>query len=166
MLGYFGPEGTFTHQALLSLGLGESTRPYATVPGTLAAVRAGEVLAAVVPIENSVEGGVSATLDTLAQGEPLQIRAEVLLPVVFGLYARPGTTLDGVRGVITHPHAAAQVRGWLSEHLPQATIIEQGSTAGAAKEVANPDSAFDAAICAAIAGDLYGLTALASGIAD
>ena len=166
MLGYFGPAGTFTHQALLSLRIEDDATPFASVGATLDAVRDGTISAGLVPIENSVEGGVSATIDNLAQGERLQIVREVLLPVAFGLYVRAGTALEDVRRIVTHPHAAAQVRGWVREHLPEATIAEQGSTAGAAAEVARPDSPFDAAVCAAVAGQLYGLAAVASDIAD
>jgi len=166
MLGYFGPAGTFTHQALLSLNLPDDVRAYSSVGLTLDAVRHGDVRAGLVPIENSVEGGVSATIDSLASGQPLVIVAEVLLPVRFGLYARPGTDLAGVRRVITHPHAAAQVRDWLDANLPEAQVAEQGSTAGAAAEVARPESIFDAAICAAVAGQIYGLVGLVDDIAD
>ena len=166
MLGYFGPEGTFAHQALLSLGRDDAATPFATVEATLDAIRDGQVRAGLVPIENSVEGGVSATIDNLAAGRPLVIEAEVLLPIQFGLYVRPGTTLESVRQILTHPHAHAQVRGWIASHLPEASVTERGSTAGAAVEVARPDSEFDAAVCAAVAGDLYGLEAAASGIAD
>ncbi len=166
MLGYFGPEGTFTHQALLMLGLDEEARAYPTVAATLDAVRDASVRAGLVPIENSVEGGVSATLDSLAAGQPLVIVGEVLLPVQFTLAVRPGTTLADVRRVLTHPHAAAQVRGWLAENLPHAEVTEGGSTAGAAREVADPESAYDAAVCAALAGEMYGLVPAASEIAD
>jgi len=166
VLGYFGPEGTFAHQALLSLGRDDAATPFATVEATLDAIRDGQVRAGLVPIENSVEGGVSATIDNLAAGRPLVIEAEVLLPIQFGLYVRPGTTLESVRQILTHPHAHAQVRGWIASHLPEASVTERGSTAGAAVEVARPDSEFDAAVCAAVAGDLYGLEAAASGIAD
>ena len=166
MLGYFGPQGTFTHQALLSLSIDEETRPFPSVGATLDAVREGTVRAGLVPIENSIEGGVSATIDNLAQGEPLQIKAEVLLPVSFGLYVRPGTALEQVRQIITHPHAAAQVRGWIEANLPGATVTQQGSTAAAAAEVAREDSVYDGAICAAVAGELYGLVPAASDIAD
>lgn len=165
MLGYFGPAGTFTHQALQTVTQDEA-RPYPTVPAALDAVRTGEVEAALVPIENSVEGGVSATLDALADGERLMIIREVLLPVQFGLYVRPGTDLADVRRVLTHPHAAAQTRGWLAANVPQATVTEGGSTAAAAAEVANPGSQWDAAVCAAVAGEMYGLVPAASGIAD
>jgi prephenate dehydratase len=165
--GYFGPVGTFTHQALLTLpALPDEPAPYPTVGLALQAVRDGEVAATLVPIENSVEGGVSATLDNLTYGEPLRIVREVLLPVQFTLFARNGTQSHEVRRVLTHPHAAAQCRDWLADNLPQAIITEGGSTAAAAAEVADPHSRFDAAICAQVAGEMHGLTPLASGIAD
>ncbi|HYP44466.1 MAG TPA: prephenate dehydratase [Propionibacteriaceae bacterium] len=165
--GYFGPAGTFTHQALLTLSAcrGEPI-PYSTVAQALQAVRDGEVEAVMVPIENSVEGGVSATLDNLAYGQPLVITREVLLPVTFTLFVRPGTALSAVRSVLTHPHAAAQCRQWLSDHLAEAVVTEGGSTAGAAAEVANPESRFDAAICAQVAGEMHGLAPAATGIGD
>ena len=97
--GYFGPVGTFTHQALLTLPpLPDEPTPYATVGLALQAVRDGDVAAALVPIENSVEGGVSATLDNLAYGEPLRIIREVVLPVQFTLLhgtAHTSTTFAG-----------------------------------------------------------------------
>ncbi|MDU7361519.1 MAG: prephenate dehydratase [Propionibacteriaceae bacterium] len=164
MHGYFGPAGTFTHQALLSITDAEA-KPYSSVVGALAGVRSGEVEAAVVPIENSVEGGVSATLDELINGSPLMIRREILVPVSFGLYARPGTALADVRHVLTHGHAAAQCRRFLSG-LVDATVTEAGSTAGAAKEVARQDSRHDAAVCARVAGQMYGLEELAWQIED
>nr|WP_300147629.1 prephenate dehydratase [Propionicimonas sp.] len=165
MLGYFGPAGTFTHQALLTFSSDEAV-PFATVAQALDAVRSGAVEAVLVPIENSVEGGVTVTLDTLANGKRLMITREVLLPVQFNLYARPGTALGDVRKVLTHPHAAAQVREWLAANLPLATVTEGGSTAGAAQEVADPASKFDAAVCAQVAGEMYGLEPVATEIAD
>jgi prephenate dehydratase len=165
--GYYGPVGTFTHQALLTLpALPDEPTPYATVGQTLQAVRDGDVAAALVPIENSVEGGVTATLDNLTNGEPLRIIREVLLPVQFTLFARSGTLLQDVRRVLTHPHAAAQCRDWLARNLGQAIITEGGSTAAAAAEVADPRSRFDGAICAEIAGELHGLVPVAKDIAD
>ncbi len=165
MLGYFGPAGTFTHQALLSV-TDEEAIPFATVAQALDAVRGGEVTAAMVPIENSVEGGVSATLDILAAGKRLMISQEVLLPVQFNLYARPGTKLGDVKRVITHPHSAAQTRHWMIDNLPAVTVTEGGSNAAAAQEVADPASKYDAAICGEVAGKLYGLEPVASEIAD
>lgn len=165
MLGYFGPVGTFTHQALLQFWDGESI-PFDSVAEALDAVREQDVEGAVVPIENSVEGGVSATLDKLVGDTPLMIRREIVIPVEFGLYVREGTSLDDVHRVLTHGHAAAQCRDWLSLMLPQATVTEAGSTAGAAKEVSHPASRYDAAIAARVAGELYGLTELAYAIED
>ena len=165
--GYFGPAGTFTHQALLTLpALHGEPVPYATVGQALQAVRDGEVTSVLVPIENSVEGGVTATLDNLAHGDPLVITREVLLRVQFTLFGRPGTRLTDVRSVLTHPHAAAQCRAWLATHLPGAVVTEGGSTAGAAAEVADARSRFDAAICARVAGEMYGLVPLAENVAD
>ena len=165
MLGYFGPAGTFTHQALLTLGDEEAT-PFDTVAAALDAVRDGTVRASVVPIENSVEGGVSATLDNLASADGLMIIREILLPVQFGLYVRPGTSLADIRKVLTHTHAAAQCRDWLRVNLPQAVVTEGGSTAAAAAEVSDPASRYDAAVCAKVAGEMYGLEPAAYGIAD
>ena len=165
MLGYFGPAGTFTHQALLTLG-DEEASPFDTVAAALEAVRNGTVRASVVPIENSVEGGVSATLDHLASEDGLMIIREILLPVQFGLYVRPGTSLESIRKVLTHTHAAAQCRDWLRANVPQAVVTEGGSTAAAEAEVADPASRYDAAVCAQVAGEMYGLEAAAYGIAD
>ncbi|MFT3876581.1 MAG: prephenate dehydratase [Propioniciclava sp.] len=170
MHGYFGPAGTFTHQALIKLtGIAadsDEATPFATVSRVLDAVRTGEVESGLVPIENSVEGGVSATLDSLAAGKPLIIVAEVLLPVSFVLAVRPGTELDQIHRILTHPHAHAQTRDWIDQTLPWATVTEGGSTAAAAAEVSDPASKFDAAICAEVAADLYGLEIAASDIAD
>ena len=165
VLGYFGPAGTFTHQALLTID-DSGGIPLASVGEALDAVRQGHVDGVVVPIENSVEGGVSATLDKLVDGDPLVITGEVVIPVEFGIYVRPGSTLDDVTSVLTHGHAAAQCRDWLATMIPGAQVTEAGSTAGAAKEVANQASRYDAAICARVAGQLYGLEELAHSIED
>ena len=165
VLGYFGPAGTFTHQALLTISDDEAT-PFDTVTEAVEAVRDGLVDGVVVPIENSVEGGVTATLDRLGNGDPLRIVGEVVIPVEFGLYVRAGTKLDQVRSVITHGHAAAQCRDWITAVMPNARVTEAGSTAGAAREVAKHDSTFDAAISARVAGEIYGLEELAYNIED
>ncbi|MGL5851437.1 MAG: prephenate dehydratase domain-containing protein, partial [Phycicoccus sp.] len=98
---------------------GAARTSFGSVDAAVSALRAGEVDAAMVPIENSVEGGVSATLDALASGEPLVVTGEVLVPVTFVLAARAGTTVADVRAVGTHSHAWAQVRGWMAATLPQ-----------------------------------------------
>jgi prephenate dehydratase len=134
------------------------------VADSLDAVRRGEVIAALVPLENSVEGSVAETLDELASGEPLQIVREVLLQVSFALLVRPGTTLESVATVTTIPHAEAQVRGWLRRTLPSAKFIAAPSTAGGASAVAAGEA--DAAVAAPLAAERYQLEILADDIAD
>ena len=162
-VGYLGPAGTFTHQALLALFPDLTAGvPIATVTQALAAVREGDVDLALVPIENSVEGAVSATLDELSSGAGLHIVAEIAIPVDFCLAVRNPEA--PVTSIVTHPHAEAQCRAWLAAHHPQAEVIPASSTASAAAAVAHGE--FDAAICARIAADVYELTAVAEGIAD
>ncbi|TDE07905.1 prephenate dehydratase [Jiangella asiatica] len=170
---YLGPEATFTEAAALRFPTlaGATLEPFPTVHAAINAVRAGDMAGAVVPVENSVEGSVNATLDELIRGEPLTITAEVLLPVTFTLLARPGTDLADVRRIVTHPVAEAQCRAWVSAKLPEATISLGPSTAAAAAAVATttpgPDGApYDAAIAAPLARERYGLTALASDIGE
>jgi prephenate dehydratase len=169
--GFLGPAGTFAHAAAAALA-GETDPngteirlvPQASVTQAIDALRAGEVDGAVVPLENSVEGAVPATLDELSGGTPLIIAAETYLPVVFELLARPGTELTAVRSIATHPHAEAQVRRFLLSELPAAVVTMVGSTAGGAQAVAAGD--YDAAVAPEVAGQLYGLASLAHDIAD
>jgi prephenate dehydratase len=165
-IAFLGPEGTFAHAALRSLAIadGATLAPLANVTLAIDAVRAGAADSALVPLENSIEGAVPATLDELANGEALVIAEETYLSVAFELMARPGTALGDVATVATHPHAEAQVRRWLITHLPQARVALVGSTAGAAQAVAAGE--YDAAVGAAVAGELYGLDVLAHDIAD
>ncbi len=163
---YLGPEGTFAEAALLTaVASSEGARyPQPSVPAALAAVRSGDADAALVPLENSVEGSVPATMDGLADGDPLVITREVFLEVGFVLAVRPGTTLSDVRSVASHPHALAQTAGRLAELLPDLVPLAASSTAGAAEEVAA--GTFDAAVCAPIAAERYGLVALVDDVAD
>jgi prephenate dehydratase len=166
---YLGPAGTFTEQALRSLPAARGARaePYSSVALALDAVRCGEVEGAVVPFENSVEGSVSVTLDELATGEPLMITREMTVPVQLALLAPSGRDLTSVRTVASHPHAAAQARGWLARHLPGAEVVHVGSTAMAAAMVAGVEGhpgEYDAAIAAPLAAERYGLVALADSV--
>ncbi len=176
VLGYLGPEGTFTHQAVGLLGhpVGRAV-PGASVAAVLADVGAGRADAGLVPVENSVEGSVNTTVDALASGPELRVVAEVLLPVRFVLAAVRGVRLSGVTRVLSHPHALAQCRGWLGGHLPSAELVEVASTAAAAAEVGNAAAAaaaqaagaggkWTAAVCAPVAAELHGLSVLADGI--
>ncbi|OUM43897.1 prephenate dehydratase [Arthrobacter sedimenti] len=165
---YLGPEGTFTEAALLQVPGAESARrvPASTVGAALDAVRSGSVDAAMVPIENSVEGGVSATLDAIAVGAPLRILREELVPITFVLAVRPGTALDGVRRIGTHGHAWAQCRNWVDANVRDAEYFPTSSTAAAAYGLADGDGSYDAAICSPLVAGRLGLTVLATDIGD
>ncbi|MFE9106513.1 prephenate dehydratase [Actinomadura geliboluensis] len=163
---YLGPQGTFTEAALLTLpGAADAEHlPYATVPAVLEALRSGEADTAVVALENSVEGSVPTTLDELATGEPLQIVGEVHLPVSFALLVRPGTALDDIKTVASHPIAQPQCRRWLLENVPDAEWRAATSNAEAAQHVA--DGHYDAALAGSFAAARYGLSVLAEDIHD
>lgn len=163
---YLGPEGTFTEAALAAFSpeACPDALPCASIGATLDAVRSGAVERAVVPIESSVEGAVTATLDELATGADLAIRAEILLPVTFALLTRDGATLADVKTVGGHPQAQPQCRQWLGQHLPDAEWRPAASNAEAAREVA--ESTLDGALAGAFAAERYGLTVLASDVSD
>ena len=163
---YLGPAGTFTESALRTLpdaGQAELV-PCATIQAALEAVRQASVDAAVVPIESSVDGAVTATLDELATGGELLIRAEVLLPIEFALLARPGTGIGQIATVGGHPQAQAQCRAWLAGHLPDAQWRPAASNAMAAQQVASGE--LDAALAGAFAATGYGLAVLADKVHD
>ena len=128
--------------------------------------RNGEVEYAIVPIENSVEGSVSMTLDELAKGKRLVIMDEVVIPVRFALLAAPGTSLADITRIATHPHAEAQVRTWVHTNVPKAVLVPATSTSAAAAALAEGTAPFDAAVSQPIAGEIYGLDTLAIDIQD
>jgi prephenate dehydratase len=161
---YLGPEGTFAEQAARVLAPGDELCSAVSVHAAVSALRAGEVDAACVPVESSVEGSVPATLDAMVEGEPVLAVAEAVLPIRFSVLVRPGTGAVDVRTVATHPHAAAQVRSWLGAHLPDAATVLTASTAAAA--VAVLDGQADAAVCAPVAQQHYPLAELAGGVHD
>lgn len=145
---YLGPAGTFAESAVMSLPsvAGAVQEPAGSVIGALDRVRDGSVDAAVVPIENSIEGSVSGTLDELSAAPPLRITAEVAVPVRFTLMAQRPMALADITAVGTHPHASAQCRRWLHEQMPQARVVATDSTAGAAEGLAQGTAEFQAAI--------------------
>ncbi len=173
-IAYLGPEGTFTETALIQLtatGLVPASGPDAVQPApmdsTLAAldaVRDGAADYACVPIENSIEGGVLPTLDSLAMDSPLQIFAETTLDVAFSIVVGPGRAAADVRTVDAHTVAAAQVRRWLASHLPDAELVPANSNAAAAQWVA--DGGVDAGVSTALAATHCGLARLADGVVD
>ncbi|GAC1370293.1 MAG: prephenate dehydratase [Pseudarthrobacter sp.] len=166
---FLGPEGTFTEAALMQVpGAAEATRiPSSNVNAALDKVRDGAADAAMVPIENSVEGGVTATLDAIASGPELRITREVLVPISFVLVARPGVAVADIRRISTHSHAWAQCRLWVEANIPSAEYVPGSSTAAAAMGLLGDDAHYDAAICAPIvAQEQPGLTVLAENIGD
>lgn len=171
-IAFLGPEGTFTEAALLQMAdRGMIPGPGAAEPvpadGAAAAlqqVRDGKADYACVPIENSINGSVLPTLDSLAGGAPLQLFAELTLDVAFSIAVRPGGSATDVQTVAAFPVAAAQVRHWLEEHLPGAAVVPATSNAAAAVDVAAGRA--DAAVSTALAAQRHGLTELAAGVVD
>ena len=166
---FLGPEGTFTEAALLQVpDAAKATRiPCTNVNTALERVRSGQADAAMVPIENSVEGGVTATLDAIATGQELRIIREALVPITFVLVARPGVGLSDIKRVSTHGHAWAQCRQWMDQHLPEADYVPGSSTAAAALGLLADGGHYDAAICAPLVASLYPeLSVLAENIGD
>lgn len=167
-VGFFGPFGTFTEQALRTqadLCTGEQLA-YRTVPDVLDAVTSGEVDYGFVPIENSIEGMVNFTLDALAFDHELLIQREVVLDIHMCLAARPGVALGDIKEVLSIPVATAQCHRFLREQLPAADVRNATSTAGAAEMVAGDPAPDLAAIAPRVAADRYGLDVLAENIED
>lgn len=165
---FLGPEGTFTDAALraMTAGVEIEALPTVDVPAALSAVRSGEADFAVVAIENTVEGGVTATLDTLAEGAPLVIFGEVVLPVAFELVAAGPLEMASIRRVSAHSHGLAQCRRWLASHLPQAVHIASSSNAAAAVALADGSADFEAALAPPGTAKRLGLTLITDGVAD
>jgi prephenate dehydratase len=167
-VGFFGPFGTFTQQALRTLSnlAGAEHIPYRTVPDVLDAVQSGSVDFGFVPIENSIEGMVNFTQDALAFDHELLIVGEVVLDIEHCLLARPGSTLADVSEVVSIPVATAQCHRYLRENLPEAEIRAANSTAEAAQLVGADDGPGRAALAPRVAAEIYGLVVLAADIAD
>lgn len=165
---YLGPEGTFTDAALRAMTRGSEVDalPVVDVPTALAAVRSAEADFAVVAIENTVEGGVTATLDTLAEGEPLIILQEVVLPVAFELVSAKPMPLESVTRVAAHSHGLAQCRRWLASNLPEVVQISATSNTAAAVALADGSADFDAALAPPGTAERLGLHLVTDGVAD
>ena len=167
-MGFLGPFGTFTEQAVRSqpdLDLGELVA-FRSVPDVLDAVASGDLDFGVVPIENSIEGTVNFTQDALSFDYELLIQREVVLNIEHCLMAMPGTSLAEITTVLSIPVATAQCHRYLRENVGSAEIHAANSTADAAKTVASNAVAGVAAIAPRNAAALYGLNILATDIAD
>ncbi|MGA9284512.1 MAG: prephenate dehydratase [Solirubrobacteraceae bacterium] len=176
--GYLGPEGTFSEEALLGSVLSSAVLPVAleTIRDAVMAVQEGSVEWALVPIENSIEGSVTVTLDTLAaQAGDVEIVGEWVLPVRHYLIARESIEFEQIGTVVSHPHVPGQCRHFLHERLPHAHVTAASSTAEAVRLVAeHADTHVEggggddlwAAIGTRLAAELYGCVVIAEGIQD
>ncbi|MEK6814876.1 MAG: prephenate dehydratase [Nitrospirota bacterium] len=160
---YLGPEATFTHLACLRrFGSSVEAVPVETIPGVFKEVERGGTEFGVVPVENSTEGVINYTVDSLIDSD-LKITSEILLDVSQHLLAA-GRDLSRVKKVYSHPQAVAQCRGWLEKNLPRVEIVEVSSTAKAAEMAAkDPDAA---AIASEAAATLYRLEIVEPKIED
>src|SRR5438105_4398507 len=174
-VGYFGPEGTFTHEALISVLHGDRVQPslaalelvpLPTIYDTVMAVHSGSVERALVPIENSLEGSVNATLDALAmETEDVAIVGEVVNPIRHSLIARTELELDEIEAVVSHPQATAQCARFIRTRLPGARVLAGSSTADAVRLVAEHDGPW-AALGNRLAAERYGCRVLRAGVED
>ncbi|MCY3559748.1 MAG: prephenate dehydratase [bacterium] len=166
-VGYLGPAGTFTEQALRSepalAGCDFVALP--SIPEVLEAA-AGDLDLGFAAIENSIEGSVNITLDTLAFDADLLIQRETILSVRLNLLAPVGSDLEGIERIVSFPHAVAQCRSFLRRRLPQARIDAANSTAEAVRATAAGGDPRTAAIGTELAGALYNLNVLATDIGD
>lgn len=167
-VGYLGPAGTFTEEALLTQPdlVQAQLVPIASIPDVFAATSKGEVDLGFVAIENAIEGSVNVTLDMLAFETDLLIEREVVIPIDLCLIGVPGARVEDVKVVVSFPHATAQCRRFLAERLPGAVAQATNSTADAARQVAEEGDVHMAAIGTARAADVYGLEVLAHEIED
>jgi prephenate dehydratase len=165
---YLGPAGTFSEEAALTAPRagGAELLPEPTIADAIAAVAAGLADEAVVPIENSIEGSVGQTLDTLAGRDDVTIVAEQVLPVTHLLVAAVPLELGAVRRVVSHPQPLGQCAHWLREHVPAAELVAASSTADAVRAVTGAPREAWAAIGTRRAAQLYGGVVLAEGIED
>jgi prephenate dehydratase len=167
-IGYFGPEGTFTHEAVAAATRGEDVELVAlrTIHDTVLAVHDKLVERALVPIENSLEGSVNATLDTLAIAtDDVEIVAELVHPIRQCLIARRPLALADVEVVVSHPQPLGQCRRFLRTELPQARVLAAASTVEAVRLVAERDGSW-AALGTARAAEVHDCAVLRAGVED
>ena len=166
-VGYLGPKGTFSHEALKKyIGQEECISiDFASIPEIFMAFAQDILDEAVVPMENSIEGAVSATMDMISQGTGLMIKAEIIIPVRACLLAKNGADISGIRYVLSHPQPLGQCRMFLSSRMPHALTKVASSTTAAAEEVA-AGCGDSAAIASKTAAEVYGLEVLKEDIQD
>jgi len=164
---FLGPAGTYTEEALRASAPGPVEEvPYLSVHEAVMAVQNGDADRAVVPIENSIEGSVAATLDALAgEASEVRIAGELVRPIEHCLVAREELPLERIERVLSHPQANAQCSRFLRERLSAAERVSAASTAEAVRSVAEAPEPW-AALGSRLAAELYGCRVLAEGIED
>lgn len=170
-IAHLGPPGTYAEQAALAYvnWLGKTTGeeailcPYPSIALTLRAIAQGQAQVGVVPVENSIEGSVAMTLDTLWQLDKLQIQLALVLPIAHALLSH-AASLQAIKTVYSHPQALAQCQGWLERFLPHVQLIPTNSTTEPLQHLERDLTA--AVITSTRAAQLYNLPILAAGIND
>jgi len=168
-VGYLGPAGTFSEEALLASAESDAVEPVAlaSIYDTVMALHAGELSWAIVPIENSLEGSISATLDLLAgDAEDVKIVGEALLRVRHALIACAAVALAEIDTVLTHPQVPGQCTRFLRGELAQARILPASSTAEAVRTVVAEGRRGQAALGTPLAAEIYGGTVIRAGVED
>jgi prephenate dehydratase len=168
-VGYLGPQGTFSEEALLASAAPDAVEPapFATIYDAVLALRAGEVQWAIVPIENSLEGSISVTLDLLAEDvADVEIVAESLLRVRHSLIAAEMVELREIDAVLSHPQVPGQCARFLRGELGHARILPASSTADAVRTVASERRRGQAALGTVLAAEIYGGTVIREGVED
>jgi prephenate dehydratase len=168
-VGYLGPAGTFTEQALLASARADAVEPVAlaSIYDTVAALRRGEVSWAIVPIENSLEGSINVTLDLLAgEAGDVEIVGEALLRVEHALIGAEPTELAQIDTVLTHPHVPGQCTRFLRGELSHARIVSTSSTAEAVRVVSADARRGQAAIGTTLAASIYGASVIRAHVED
>jgi prephenate dehydratase len=165
---YFGPAATFTHEALSTQTdlAALKVQPLGAITEVLDAVASGSADLGFVPIENAIEGTVSATIDGLIFDYDLLIEREVVMDIHLHLMAGPGTSLEQVKTVASYPHALAQCQKYLAAHVPGVEQRAANSTADAARQLGQQPDPSGAAIAPRLAAELYGLQILAEDVED
>ncbi len=170
-IAYLGPQGTFTEEALnkyiSSIKSEDEIEkvPYATMQEVIKSVDRGEVVEGIVPIENSLEGSVNITLDFLTFESEAKIVREITIPIRHSLIGKENMAVSKIKKIISHPHATAQCKNFISTHLKGVEIIAANSTAEAIKMLQETDNSI-AAIGTEIAAKIYGLKIIEKDIED
>jgi prephenate dehydratase len=167
IIGFMGPQGTFSHEAVEAYVEGGTytLKDYFSIPEVLNALKNSDIEDAIVPIENSLEGAINVTMDFLAKEDGLYIIGELIIPVNLSLLTKPGTTVEDIAVIMSHPQPLGQCRDYLNRYFPNAIQLEENSTSRAAQKVVDSDGTY-AAVASNISAKVYGLEVMASKIQD